>query len=322
MSPDAGLANTNLATCVAAYLNESLVRGHSRGTAEYRRVYLRQLQRWLGERGSASLECLTPSVLAGFGEHLLRRRTSYKRPAPTPLSSTTLAAAFSVLRSFGAWLVMHGLVSVDPARNLRCDRRAPPPQKPVLTVIEVERLLETPDESVLGVRDRAILETLYSTGLRRSELCALDLYDIDFCNETVMVRQGKGRRDRIAPIGATALRSLRRYLKEARPRLLPGEGEPAIFLASITRRRLGPKNLNRIVGVHSEKAGFGKRVTPHLLRHACATHLLQGGAATPDIQAILGHDTITSTPTYTRVGAEDLAAALARHHPRERRWRS
>lgn len=318
MSPDAGLAETTLATCVAAYLDESLVRGHSRGTVEYRRVYLRQLQRWLRERGSASLECLTPAVLAGFGEQLLRRRTSYKRVVPTPLSATTLAAAFSVLRSFGAWLVVHELVSADPARNLRCDRRASPPQKPIPTVIEVERLLETPDESVLGVRDRAILETLYSTGLRRSELCALDLYDIDFSNETVMVRQGKGRRDRVVPIGATALRSLRRYLREARPRLLPGEGEPAIFLSSITHRRLSHKNLNRIVQVHSERAGFGKRVTPHLLRHACATHLLQGGAATPDVQAILGHETIASTPTYTRVSVEDLAAAQARHHPRER----
>jgi integrase/recombinase XerD len=316
MSPDAALANTNLATCVAAYLNESLVRGHSRGTVEYRRVYLRQLERWLWERGGA--EVLTPSVLAGFGEHLIRRRTSYKRPVPTPLSSTTLAAAFSVLRSFGAWLVQREVVSVDPARDLRCDRRASPPQRPVPTVTEVERLLETPDERVLGVRDRAILETLYSTGLRRSELCALDLYDVDFCNETVMVRQGKGGRDRVVPIGATALRSLRRYLKEARPRLLPGEGERAVFLASITRRRLGPKNLNRIVQAHAERAGLGKRVTPHLLRHACATHLLQGGAATPDVQAILGHASIAATPTYTRVAVEDVALAHGRHHPRER----
>jgi len=318
MSPDAALAETDLTTCVAAYLNESLVRGHSRGTVEYRRVYLRQLQGWLGERGSASLEVLTPPVFAGFGEHLMRRRTSYNRPAPTPLSSTTLAAAFSVLRSFGAWLVTHELVPADPARDLRRDRRAPQPQKPVLTVTEVGRLLETPDESTLGLRDRAILETLYSTGLRRAELCVLDLYDIDFCGETVMVRQGKGGRDRVVPIGATALRTLRRYLKEARPRLLPGEGEPAVFLSSITRRRLGAKNLNRIVQVHSQKAGFGKRVTPHLLRHTCATHLLQGGAATSDVQAILGHASIVATPTYTRVGVEDVALAHARHHPRER----
>jgi site-specific recombinase XerD len=93
-----------------------------------------------------------------------------------------------------------------------------------------------------------------------------------------MVRQGKGRRDRAVPIGTTALHALRRYLRESRPRLLGRQDEPAVFLASITGRRLQPKTLNRLVRKYSEAAGFGKRVTPHLLRHTCVTHLLQGGA--------------------------------------------
>lgn len=310
-----GPASPELTACVDAYLNESLIRGHSHETVRYRRVYLGQLQRWLGDEGWP-VSRLTSRTLARFGDHLQRRETSYKRAIPKPLSRTTLAAAFSVLRSFGAWLEERDLVMTNPAGTLRADRRAPEPQKPIPTVAEVLRLLETPDNGPLGLRDRAILETLYSTGLRRSELCALDLYDIDFCNATVMVRQGKGRKDRLVPIGAMALCALRLYLKQVRPGLLPAGFEPAVFLASITRRRLGPKTLNRIVQVHSEHAGLGRRVTPHLLRHACATHLLQGGASSSDVQAILGHASIAATPTYMRVTVQDLASAQARHHPR------
>jgi len=118
------------------------------------------------------------------------------------------------------------------------------------------------------------------------------------------------------PIGATALRAIRRYLREARPRFLGREEEPALFLASITRRRLGAKSLNPILRKYSEAAGFGKRVSPHLLRHTCSTHLLQGGAATPDVQAILGHASIGTTQIYARVAVEDVVASHARHHPR------
>jgi integrase/recombinase XerD len=317
MIPAPEPAGFDLADCVAAYLNESLHRGYSQETVRYRRVYLGQLQRWLGDE-ALPVSQLTSKALAGFGEHLQHRQTSYRRPAPKPLSARTVAAAFSVLRSFGAWLEAREMVTADPARELRAGRRGPPPQKPIPTVPEVVRLLEIPGDTPLGLRDRAILETLYSTGLRRSELCALDLYDVDLCNATVMVRQGKGRKDRLVPIGAKAIRSLRRYLKNARPGLLPSWFEPAMFLASITRRRLGPKTLNRIVQVHSENAGLGRRVTPHLLRHACATHLLQGGATSFDVQAILGHDSLAGTPTYTRVTVEDVALSHARHHPRER----
>lgn len=318
VSQDGAVRDADLAGCVEAYLQESLVRGHSRGTVAYRRVYLGQLRRWLDERGSARTGTLTPRLLAEFGEHLAHRQTGHNRPVPTILSATTLAAAISVLRSFGAWLAARDLLPQNPANDLRPDRRAAPAPKPVLSVAEMERLLETPGHDTLGLWDRAILETLYSTGLRRAELCGLDLNDIDFCAETVMVRQGKGGRDRVVPIGATALRALRRYLREARPRLLSREEEPAVFLASITRRRLGAKALNVIIRKHSEAAGFGKRVTPHLLRHTCATHLLRGGAATPDVQAILGHASIGTTQIYTRVAVEDVIAAHVRHHPRDR----
>jgi integrase/recombinase XerD len=124
--------------------------------------------------------------------------------------------------------------------------------------------------------------------------------------------------DRVVPIGATALRALRRYFRESRPRLLGREDERAVFLASITRQRLLPKTLNYLVRKYSEAAGFGKRVTPHLLRHTCVTHLLQGEASSEDVRAMLGHVSVGTTHIYTHVTVGDLVAAQARHHPRER----
>jgi integrase/recombinase XerD len=210
------------------------------------------------------------------------------------------------------------MLPANPAHNLYPDRWVASAPKKVLTVAEVERLLEMPGQDTLGLRDRAVLETLYSTGLRRAELCGLDLYDLDFCAGAVMVRQGKGGMDRVVPIGAMARRAVRRYFRESRPRLLDREDERAVFLVSMTHRRLGPKTLTGLVRKYSQAAGFGKHVTPHLLRHTCTTHLLQGGASSEDVRAILGHVSVGTTHIYTRVTVEDIAAAHARHHPREK----
>jgi site-specific recombinase XerD len=236
----------------------------------------------------------------------------------SPLSVKTLAAETSVLRSFCAWLAARRVLLFNPAEGLVLGDRSEPLPKTVLTESEVQALLAAPGRDAVGLRDRAILEMLYSTGLRRAELCGLDLYDVDQAGEVVRVRQGKGRKDRYVPVGAHALEALRRYLHAARPELVATSREPALFVASITGRRLGRQTLNLIVRKHGESAGIGRRVTPHVLRHTCATHLLQGGADLRHVQAILGHASIATIQVYTRVAAEDLAAVHRRHHPRRR----
>lgn len=307
-----------LAGQVEAFLADSLVRGLARGTVAYRRVYLAQLVAWLEGRDISTAGQVTPDLLAAYLAHLRGRVTDYKRPAPSALSPKTLAAEASVLRSFFAWLARRRLVLFDPAETLVLGDRSQPLPKNVLTEKEVQMLLVAPALNAVGLRDRAILETLYSTGLRRAELCALDLYDVDFAGGLVRVRQGKGRKDRYVPAGAHALEALRRYIHEARPELAARPKEPALFLAAVTFRRLQPKTLNLIVRRHGEAAGIGKRVTPHLLRHTCATQLLQGGADLRHVQAILGHASIATTQVYTRVAVEDLARVHRRSHPRAR----
>jgi len=313
-SPEPG----DLPSQVGDYLTHSLASGRSPGTIAYRRVYLGQFLAWLKERGIEQAPAVTHRVLNNYLVHLKGRQTAYNRPRPSPLSVTTLAAEVSVVRSLFAWLAARRVLLFNPAEDLRLGRRGGHLPKTILTVVEMEALLAAPGKDALGLRNRAILETLYSTGLRRAELCGLDCYDLDTPSGTVMVRSGKGGRDRVVPIGAHALGALRRYLNESRPELVGRIKEPALFLAAITRRRLNVKTLNLIVRRHAEDAGLGKRVTPHVLRHTCATHLLQGGADLRHVQAILGHASIATTQIYTRVTVEDLVAVHRRHHPREK----
>jgi integrase/recombinase XerD len=307
-------ASAGLARLIDAHLAAELARGLAPGTVAYRRVYLGQLAAWLEARGITRPQLVTPSVLAEYLSYLKSRET--RRKEPSPLSVKTLAAEASVLRSFFTWLTKRQVLLFNPAEDLvLADRRQPLP-KTVLTESEVQALLGAPRTDALGLRDRAVLETLYSTGLRRAELCGLDLYDVDHASEVVRVRQGKRGKDRCVPIGARALAAVRRYLNEARPELVATSKETALFIASITGRRLNVKTLNLIVRQRGEAAGIGRRVTPHVLRHTCATHLLQGGADLRHVQAILGHASIATTQVYTRVAVEDLAAVHRRHHPR------
>jgi integrase/recombinase XerD len=308
----------DLAGLVEAHLTDARARGRGAGTIGYRRVYLRQLLGWLSARGVTNPQDVSPRVLTDYLAHLRRRETAYHRAAPSRLSVRTLAAEVSVLRSFFGWLTQRRVLLFDPADGLSLGRSTSPLPKAVLTESEVTALLESPGTDDLGVRDRAILETLYSTGLRRAELCNLDLFDLDPEGGTVRVRGGKGGKDRIVPIGNHAVEALRRYLRETRPRLVTTLKQPALFVAAVTHRRLGIKTLNLIVRKRSEAAGVGTRVTPHTLRHTCATHLLQGGADVRHVQLILGHASVATTQIYTRVVVDDLTLSHTRHHPRGR----
>lgn len=297
------------------HLKDALALGRKPGTVAYRRVYLGQLVAWLRDRRVTEARQVTFRLLGEYLVFLTTRRTCYKRAKLTSLSVKTLASEASVLRCFFAWLVTRRVLLFNPADGLRLGDRSSPLPKEVLTAPEVEALLSAPGSDPLGIRDRAILETLYSTGLRRAELCALDLYDLDSSEGFLRVRNGKGGRDRITPIGAAALNAIRVYLRDCRPRITQRPKEPALFLA-VNGRRVGAKTLNRIVRKAGAAAGIGRNVTPHVLRHTCATHLLRGGADIRHVQAILGHASVATTQIYTRVAVEDLAAAHRRHHPR------
>jgi integrase/recombinase XerD len=241
-------------------------------------------------------------------------------PKGTPLSLATQAHYLERVKGFFAFLVRRGVLLRDPAAGLSVPAAASLPRV-VLSPRQAEKLMSAPSSSSsVGRRDRALLELLYGTGLRRSECARLDVADVDLYSGTLLVRNGKGHRDRLVPVPERAARALDLYLREVRPLLLSRAAEPALFLTAWRGRRLSIASLVQLLQRHARAAGI-ERVHLHALRHTCATHLLRGGADIRHVQEILGHRWIKTTALYTRVDLDDLRRVIARAHPRERRSR-
>jgi integrase/recombinase XerD len=223
-----------------------------------------------------------------------------------------------VLRVWFKWLARNNHILYNPASDIELPKLEARLPKFVLTAREVERVLAQPDvKTPPGLRDRAILETFYSTGMRRKELMRLCVYDIDTERGTCLIRQGKGKKDRMVPIGDRALAWIDRYVTEVRPRLLVGDvGEAAhtLFLTNLGQP-FTPGQLTERVRKLVDAADLGKTGSCHLFRHAMATLMLENGADIRYIQAMLGHARLTTTQIYTQVSIKLLKAVHAATHP-------
>jgi tyrosine recombinase XerC len=233
------------------------------------------------------------------------------------LARTSVARKVASLRSFYKYLVREGVVSHNPATNLtspRKERRLPV----FLDEDEVARLLTTPDAvDPAGLRDRAILEMLYSTGMRIGELAAVSLEDVDLLGEVVKAK-GKGKKERLVPLGRPAVEALRAYLDVRKGFRGSGrDGHRALF-RNKNGGRLSDRGVRRIFQKYAREAGLRSEVTPHTLRHSFATHMLNRGADLRSVQELLGHASLTSTQIYAHVTAEKLKAIYDQTHPRAR----
>ena len=233
-----------------------------------------------------------------------------------PLSVSTQILRISALKGFFRHLFKQGVLINDPAASLEEPRRRKALPRGVLSRRQVLALLNAPDvETVLGLRDRAILEVLYVAGVRNGELRNLKPTDIDRDLGQARV-VGKGNKDRVVPVGRIAMNWLSLYMEKARPLLAAGSDAGLLFL-SRNGRRITTANLIDIVKRHARKAGLPEPVTPHALRHTCATHLLQAGADIRVIQVLLGHASLATTEIYTHVDITDLKKVHRACHPRE-----
>jgi integrase/recombinase XerD len=197
-----------------------------------------------------------------------------------------------VLKDFFRWLTKQNVILHNPASELELPRMEKRLPTAALTLSQVEALLAVPNVAdPLGVRDRAMLELFYSCGLRRAELCRLELTDLHTERRTLTIRRGKGKKDRVVPVGARAVAWLERYLKEVRPRLSLDTRTPALFLTGYGDA-FNPDVLSRMTAAWMVRAGLANRGSCHLLRHTCATHMLEGGADIRYIQQLLGHKAI------------------------------
>jgi len=227
----------------------------------------------------------------------------------------SIARKLSAVRSLFKFLARTGHIAVNPALDLR-QPRLPQKLPVVLEVSEVEKLLSAPDTSKpRGLRDRAILELLYATGLRVSEVANLQIGDIDFAEKLVRVR-GKGGKERIALLHEEALNWLERYLRESRPKFLSRSKQitDRVFVSQ-KGTPLTVRQIHRIVSGYARKV-LGRKISPHSLRHSFATHLLEGGADLRVIQELLGHSSLAATQIYTRLSRTHLKRVYEKAHPR------
>jgi integrase/recombinase XerD len=301
--------NTLMTAC-EAHLQHLADRHYAETTCAVRRVHLRLFCIWAAASGVTEVETLTRTLLEAYRHHLIE----YRKPDGAPLSLASQHARLTHLRVWCAWLVREQYRPADPAVGLelpRIESRLPG----VCSATEVEQVLLQPDlRTPVGVRDRAILETFYSTGMRRTELLRLALSDLDWGRRLVLIRQGKGRRDRVVPIGPRALGWVARYLAEVRPRHARTPGVGSVFLTT-RGHAFHPNHLSALIRHYVEAAQLGKRGACHLFRHSMATLMLEGGADIRFIQEMLGHADLTSTQRYTHVSIQQLQAVHAATHP-------
>jgi integrase/recombinase XerD len=229
-------------------------------------------------------------------------------------ATATIARRLAALKAFYQYLVRERRLSLDPTADLaspKLERRLPR----VLTVAEVERILAQPDvEAPAGLRDRAMLELLYATGIRVSELVCLDVADVDLSAQVVRCA-GRGRRHRLIPMGSVAVRAVEAYLNQGRRPFLRDLREPSLFV-NHHGRRLTRQGFWKIVKKYARQARIQKAITPHILRHSFATHLLENGADLRSVQEMLGHADISTTQIYTQVAQGHLREVYAKSHPR------
>lgn len=237
-------------------------------------------------------------------------------------SAATMARKIATLRSFYKWTARRGLTRTNPMTAIRTPRQAKRLPK-AITVDEIERLLCTPsDKDVLGMRDRAMLETLYSTGIRVSELVGLNVDDLDESGEAMRVR-GKGKKERIVPLGMHALAAVKRYIQmvqgDARCAAWwrdDGTGRARPLFVNKHGKRLSSRSVRRKLDKYLIQAGLDTDISPHTLRHSFATHLLENGADLRTVQEMLGHQSLSTTQIYTHLTTQRLQEAYDKAHPR------
>ncbi|MBN1342838.1 MAG: tyrosine recombinase XerC [Phycisphaerae bacterium] len=230
-------------------------------------------------------------------------------------SKATVARKLATLRSFYKFCVKRGYKDANPVAPIRTpkqDKRLPK----FLEVNQVKALLDAPnDGTLLGSRDRAMLETLYSTGIRVSELVGLNIDDVDFLGEAVIVR-GKGRKERVTPIGPTALTAIRKYIElRQRDSRSPGFDQQALFVNK-HGQRLSTRSVRRKLDKYLLQVGLDPDISPHTLRHTFATHMLNAGADLRSVQELLGHQSISTTQIYTHLTTNRLKEVYDQAHPR------
>jgi integrase/recombinase XerD len=308
-----------LAAALRRYLEHLGVRGYRpQGMATAER-YIRDFIAWSDERGVTHPQQVTRQVIERYQRWLYH----YRKRDGSPLSVAGQRCKLVPLRGFFRWLTRVAEIPANPAADMELPRKIKRLPRVVLTADEAERVMACVDLGTpIGLRDRAMLEVLYATGIRRHELASLELGDIEAERGVMLIREGKGGKDRLLPMGERALYWVTEYLERGRPQLAWNAEDKTLFLGN-EGKRLSSLWLSTLIAKRVDAAELGKRGGCHLWRHTMATLMLEGGADLRFIQAMLGHAELSTTQIYTQVAIRQLQAVHAMTHPgAKRRLRS
>lgn len=301
---------------LTALLDELRVRWYSKQLHKQVRIVLLRFFAFLRAKRVRDLRAVSEAHVIEYARVVAGTKT---KKGTLYTAATQRSYMMTVQRLF-RYLERQGVILQDPTLNLVLPSWKKLP-KAVLNQAHARRLIANPDTlTPRGKRDRALLELLYGTAIRVGECERLDLRDLDLARAQLMIRSGKGRKDRVVPVVGRAAAALDVYLRESRPELVKDPRQGALFITS-WGTRLNTKRIQDLVRTNAKAAGLDIRVTPHTLRHGCATHLLQGGADVRHVQKLLGHSSVQTTAIYTHVDTKDLARVMEKAHPRERAWK-
>jgi integrase/recombinase XerD len=293
------------------HLEHLRVRGYSERGLRTRESHLGLFVEWCFHRGITKPTEVSKPILERYQRHVFYIR----QKSGKPLSFSAQRQRMQVLVVFFKWLARENVILANPASELEMPRVPRALPRAVLSEKEIEKVMATPDPNdAIGLRDRAIMEVLYSTGIRRFELTGLLVFDVDHERGTVLVRLGKGRKDRVVPIGERALKWVRRYLDEVRTSFVVSPDEGFLFLSE-TGERIDDPHLTHIMRRYLLASGVNKKGAVHIFRHSMATLMLEGGADVRVIQQILGHVELSTTEIYTRVSIKHAKAVHEMTHP-------
>jgi len=300
-----------LAAMLERHLEDLRVKNYSEYTVKNRRTHIGFFVEWCRDRGVTEPTEVTRPIL----EHYQRYLFHYRQKNGNPLTFRSQLARLVPLKVWFRWMARQRHILHNPASELELPRLEHRLPKTVLTIAEMEKVLAQPDvNDPLGLRDRALMETLYSTGMRRLELANLKLYDLDTERGMVTIRQGKGKKDRVIPIGERAAAWIEKYIRESRPKLAVEPDDHTVFLSN-AGEPFSLDHLSALVRTHVDAADIGKRGSCHMFRHCLATFMLENGADIRYIQQMLGHVDIKTTQIYTQVSIRQLQRIHAATHP-------
>jgi len=280
-------------------------------TIQVRRKYLKYFREWCENRGINTIEEISRPVVERFQKSLFH----YKKKDGKPLAVCSQYSRLSALKAFFKYLAQQRIIMYNPSSELQLPKLGKPIPKQTMSHEEVQQVMILCDLSnPLGIRDRAMMELFYSNGIRRAELIELNIYDIDFVRGTLMIREGKGKKDRVVPVGESTLTWLQKYLNDARPKLQVRADDITLFYTQ-QGERLSETYLSAHISKYISKANIHKHGSCHLFRHTAATLMLENGADIRYIQEMLGHSSIKTTEIYTRVSIKQLKNVHNLTHP-------